>query len=268
RINEREAYQRMTGPLRESIGMFPSGGVRGITASGDWIAGIREAQFAPAFQVKDSADIVRAIPESGAQDTLARAAGIPVYVVNTGAPHTIEAFTPYDAWGPFRDGRVIVVRANSYRVEVYEPDGRLVHEGQGPTGRVPIPLTRTDAERERARLIESRRNTRVNPLAAQMGVSAANRPDPILPDPLPSHWPLLRSNEIRVDWQERAWVHVRSTAEGQGASRYDLFDRDGRYLKSIAIAANERLVGFDRAALWIARGDDDGLQWLRRHPLP
>ena len=258
----------VTGPLRESIGMFPSGGVRGITASGDWIAGIREAQFAPAFQVKDSADIVRAIPESGAQDTLARAAGIPVYVVNTGAPHTIEAFTPYDAWGPFRDGRVIVVRANSYRVEVYEPDGRLVHEGQGPTGRVPIPLTRTDAERERARLIESRRNTRVNPLAAQMGVSAANRPDPILPDPLPSHWPLLRSNEIRVDWQERAWVHVRSTAEGQGASRYDLFDRDGRYLKSIAIAANERLVGFDRAALWIARGDDDGLQWLRRHPLP
>jgi hypothetical protein len=258
----------VAGPLRETIGMFPSGGVRGITESGDWIAGIREAQFAPAFRVTDSADIVRATPLSGTQDTLARVAGIPVHVVNTGAPVTIEAFTPYDAWGPFRDGRVIVVRANSYRVEVYEPDGSLVHAGNGPTGSVPIPLARADAERERQRVIESRRNARVNPLAAQMGVSAADRPDPVLPDPLPSHWPLLRSNDIRVDRQERAWVHVRGTAEGQGASRYDLFDRDGRYLKSVAIAANEHLVGFDQAALWIARSDDDGLQWLRRHPLP
>lgn len=265
-------------PVREEPSPFPptfgsalpSGGVRAISEAGDWYSGVREARFAPTFYVDDSASVVRWRRTDGRQDTLARVAMVPVLFNATGAAPRLEIFDPFDAWGVFRDGRVIVVRAQDYSIELVEPDGRVIQAGRGPS--TALALTRADAERTRDAVLREReallRAMPMNPLAGQAGAGAGSRPPPVLPDPLPARWPLLRSSEILVDWQDRAWVRVRTVPSSTGASRYDLFDREGRFLKAVALDSNATLVGFARRALIVAWRDDDDLQWVRWHPLP
>ncbi|MBX3134195.1 MAG: hypothetical protein KF689_12510 [Gemmatimonadaceae bacterium] len=265
-------------PKREERSPIPSsataslnfGWVRAVSEAGDWYASDRTMRFAPTFYVDDSASVVRWRRADGRTDTLARVGMRPIEFTARSIPPRLDAFDPIDAWGVFRDGRVIVVRARDYGIELVEPDGRVIHAGRGPTAL--IALTRADAEytrdslnRERAELMQQMPG---NPLGAQAGVAAGSRPLPALPDPLPSHWPLLRGDEISVDWQDRAWVRVRSAPRDTGASRYDLFDRDGRFLTAVAVAAGGRVIGFGRQAVFVAWSDDDGLQWVKRHPMP
>jgi hypothetical protein len=257
-------------PIASSTTLTGSGWVRAVSATGDWYASLRKIQFGSNFSVDDSATVVRWRRVDGRTDTLARIGMQPVRFGSATAPSQIELFDRFDAWGVFRDGRVIIVRAADYAVEIVDSDGRTAVTGRGPTSL--LGLTRKDAEqatdsvlRQRAELL---RNMPPNPMAAQAGVTPGSRPDPVLPDPLPAYWPLLRSDEILVDWQDRAWVWVRAAPHDATGSRYDLFDRDGRFLKAVQLALGERLVGFGRDAVFVSRLDGDGFVWLRRHPLP
>lgn len=108
----------------------------------------------------------------------------------------------------------------------------------------------------------------MNPLSGQAGVAPGGRPVPALPEPLPQHWPLLRGDEVRVDWQDRAWVRVRNAPRDTGATRYDLFDHDGRFLKAVSVAPGGLVIGFGRSAVFVAWRDEEQLSWVARHPLP
>jgi hypothetical protein len=226
--------------------------------------------FAPSFHVDDSGSVVVWRKTDGRQDTLARVGMRPVEFTSRTAAPRLDAFDPIDAWGVFRDGRVIVVRGRDYGIELIDPDGRVTKAGRGPTPL--LPLTREDAERTRDSLNRARaevlRMMPMNPMAGEAGATPGSRPEPALPDPLPTHWPLLRGDEVRVDWQERAWVSVRSTPRDTGATRYDLFDRDGRFLKAVEVGAGGIVIGFGRSAVFVAWRDADDLSWVKRHPLP
>lgn len=176
-------------------------------------------------------------------------------------------FDPRDAWAAFSDGRVLVVRAADYLVELHHLNGRVDTVGRVPYR--PVPLTLADAERQR--------DSSARQLGALVATAMANipelkdRPLPpthVLPDPLPLHWPLLTEPEIPVDRRDRAWVRVRTAPFDTGSSRFDLLDRDGRFVHAVLAPAGERLVGFGRDHVYLARRDEDGLLWLRRYPLP
>lgn len=176
-------------------------------------------------------------------------------------------FDPRDAWAAFSDGRVLVVRGAEYLVERHERDGRVDTVGRVPYR--PVPLTQADAERQR--------DSSARQLGALVATAMAsipqleNRPLPpthVLPDPLPRHWPVLVEPEIPVDRRDRAWVRVRTAAFDTGSTRYDLLDREGRFVTAVVVRAGELVVGFGRDAVYTARRDADGLQWLRRYPPP
>lgn len=63
-------------------------------------------------------------------------------------------------------------------------------------------------------------------------------------------------------------MRVRSAPLDTGASRYDLFDRDGRFLKAVAVDAGGIVIGFGRSAVFVVWPDQDELRWVKRHPLP
>lgn len=251
-------------PIRPSAtASIGEGWIRAISAAGDWYASDRAVTFSPRFYADDSASVVIWRAAVGRTDTLARVAVRRETFTPPTAPMRIGVFDVVDAWGVFRDGRVIVVRGRDYGIELIDPDGRVKRAGHGPMPR--LPLTREDAERTRDSL--SRQWAELLRMMP-MGDQARARPAAALPDPLPSHWPFLLGNEVRVDWQDRAWVRVRTAPLDTGASRYDLFDRDGQFLKAVAVDAAGAVIGFGRSAVFVAWRDEDHLSWVRRHPLP
>lgn len=268
--HEGRPVREMRSPFAPSVvAATGGGGLRAISTAGDWYVGERTMRFAPTFEVDDSLTVVRWRQRDGTRDTLARIAVRPINFTSRGTPPTIDAFTPIDAWGVFRDGRVIVVRPD-YAIELIDAGGIVTRAGRGPAE--PLPLTRADAELTRDSLARQRAETlRMmpgNPMGGQVGVTSGGRPAAVLPDPLPEHWPLLRSDLIAVDRQDRAWVKVRTAPRDTGSSRYDLFDRDGRYLRSVTVEFGGGVVGFGREFVYVRWPDADGLSWVKRHPLP
>ncbi|MBA3853575.1 MAG: hypothetical protein C0503_04115 [Gemmatimonas sp.] len=263
----REQRSPISSSAADAIG---NGWVRAISATGDWYGSARAMSFAPTFHVDDSASVIIWRRATGRTDTLARVGMRPIDFTSRNAAPRLDAFDPIDAWGVFRDGRVMVVRGRDYGIELIEPDGRVTRVGRGPTPF--LPLTREDAELTRDSLNRARaevlRMMPMNPMSGQAGATSGGRPPPALPDPLPANWPLLRSDEIRIDWQDRAWVAVRSAPRDTGGTRYDLFDRDGRYLMAVSVAVGGRVIGFGREAVFVAWPDADELQRVKRHPLP
>lgn len=246
-----------------SLATVGDGWIRAISSAGDWYSSDRAMRFSPRFYADDSASVVIWRAATGRTDTLARVAVRRDPFTPRGAPMPIGVFDVVDAWGVFRDGRVIVVRGRDYGIELIDPDGRVTRAGRGPTPR--LPLTREDAERTRDSLSREWAGVlRMMP----MGDQGRARPAVALPEPLPTQWPLLRGTDVRVDWQERAWVRVRTAPLDTGASRYDLFDRNGRFLKAVAVDADGIVVGFGRSAVFVAWRDEDQLSWVKRHPLP
>ena len=60
----------------------------------------------------------------------------------------------------------------------------------------------------------------------------------------------------------------RVETDGKASSQYDVIDRRGAIAGQIELPANQRIVGFGRNTVYIARADDDGLKHLSRHAWP
>ena len=46
---------------------------------------------------------------------------------------------------------------------------------------------------------------------------------------------------------------------------YDVFDENGRRIRTVVLAENSRVIGFGNGVVFVARTDDDDLQWLERY---
>jgi hypothetical protein len=51
-------------------------------------------------------------------------------------------------------------------------------------------------------------------------------------------------------------------------ARYDIVNREGRLVSRIVLEPGHAIVGFGRQSVYVVRTDQDGLQWLQRHPWP
>jgi hypothetical protein len=65
----------------------------------------------------------------------------------------------------------------------------------------------------------------------------------------------------------RLWV-LRTRAHDDPIPSYDVFDGRGQIVERIALPRQTRLVGFGARAVYLARKDDDDLQYLQRYRLP
>ena len=236
-----------------------------VDSAGGWHGYGRRVTEEPPFLLPDFV-VVRVDTRTGARDTVTqldspRSGRTPL------GQSIVGDFEPRDAWTAFSDGRVLVVRGAEYLVELHHRDGGVDTVGRVPYR--PVPLTLADAERQR--------DSSAKLLGALVATAMANipqlenRPLPpthVLPDPLPLHWPLLEEPEIPVDRRDRAWVRVRTAPFDTGSTRYDLLDRDGRFVTAVAVPARELVVGFGRGVVYTARRDADELLWLRRYPAP
>ena len=245
--------------------------MRAVIADGSWFGRVKGMGMMPRPWISDSVAVMRVDGATGERDTLALIQDFRSSGTLPGQPRRLSSFDPVDAWGVFSDGRVIVVRGETYVPTIIRRDGSRAEAPVIPHRRVS--LTRAEAEfvldstaRITGQLVASA--IAQMPLAGRAGVNGP--PSVALPDPLPEHWPLFaRSDpEILVDSRDRAWVPIRESPFDSTGVRYDLLDGEGKFLQAVHLPHSFVLIGFGRDALYVARRDGDDLLWLRRYPLP
>ena len=178
------------------------------------------------------------------------------------------------------DGRVAVVRARDYHVEWIAPDRSST---KGPPVRYQ-PIRVTDGEKQA--FIEGQ--TRPGSIIVMgPGGSAAPPPRssgaPLPPQAKAAPAPRGLFNEADMVWPAvmppfiaasavvasdgRLWL-LRARAHDDPVPSYDVFDARGQLAERIALPAQTRLVGFGAGTVYLARKDDDDLQYLQRYRLP
>jgi hypothetical protein len=142
----------------------------------------------------------------------------------------------------FADGWLAIARLDPYRVDWRSPDGQWIRGAPLPFR----PVSMSDRERDAYIANHS---------------WARNATDwPEIAPPFDSS-PLLSSPDGRL-------VIGRLPSADDPGMRYDLVDRRGVSTGQLLLAANERILGFGRAAVFVVVTDDDGIQRLQRHPWP
>ena len=186
------------------------------------------------------------------------------------ASQDLAAITP--------DGRVVIVRAEPYRVEFIGADGK---RASGPVAKSPG-VRINDAEKEaftrsqiRPGAIMVRGPATAPPSSgAASGSSSATPKTPQLssaeikammnPD---MTWPAVKppflAGAVHVTPEGQVWV-LRTRAWNDSIPTFDVFDATGRVIERVALPKRTRLIGFGNGVAFLARTDDDDLMWLQR----
>lgn len=186
---------------------------------------------------------------------------------------------PRDATTGVPLGDFIIVRATPYRVDRMDAQGRV---RQGPVADAPR-IRVTDAEREAfVRSLIRPGNIVVSGGAGAGGDgvgASGERQRPRVPTfsgdieslfspdmRWPDYKPPFGSSAAIAAPDGRVWVQ-RSRAHDDPLPVYDVFDRDGRVVERVQLAARSRIIGFGAGSVFVMRTDDDELVHIERHPL-
>ena len=217
----------------------------------------------------DSTWIIRTNRSTARSDTLGRARTPKSVISSTtnakGEITSMEVVRPPFAVGEelafFEDGWLAIARLDPYRIDWIAPDGRVTKGKPLPWSVVKI--TERDVE-----TFFATRGSGAPPAGGAAAAEEARRRKvesamKSVPDALP---PTVPGGLIPLD-DARLLVRHPDTAD-QPHARYDLVDRRGALVGTIAMPKGETIVAISRKWAYVAMTDDDGLQYLRRHPWP
>ena len=214
----------------------------------------------------DSVPVIRWDRRANKMDTLARVKG-PQMKVNIGGGSNSRSvmirqqpFSPRDGWGVAPDGRVAMVRSGEYRVDVVRPAGAMSRGA--PVGMRPLPVTARDKED----FLKAQRNApRMMRTVGGNGAAPPAPPEPTAEDfEWPVNKPFFDAATVRMSLAGELWA-LRSRPAGDAIPVYDVFGADGRLARRVTFPAKTRLVGFGDGTIYVARSDEDDLQYLERY---
>ena len=175
-------------------------------------------------------------------------------------------FAARDEWAVAPDGRLAIVHAADYRVEWIAPNGQ---RSTGPA----VPYSKTkltdkhkkwwqETQRRRAvGMMITNNNGRMSATAAPASaMPAEERTD------WPEYLPPFMTNAAQVAPNGELWV-LRATASEDIAPTYDIFDSSGKLTARLELPKRSRVVGFGTGTVYVARYDEDDLQYLQRYRL-
>lgn len=180
-------------------------------------------------------------------------------------------FVSVDDWAVTPDGRVAVVRTKDYHVDWYGPDGKRTSGPAIAYDRIKVTEDDKKAFRERRAaggngLVITQQN---GPGGTSSSASAAGAMLGQLPEP--TDWPDVKpafvGTAAAATPNGQLWV-LRTRAAKDKIPMYDVFDGSGKVIGRVALPANTRVVGFGANTVYVARSDEDDLQYLQRYRLP
>lgn len=233
------------------------------------------AMGGPGGELPDSGDVMRLLPDGGAE-AVARFKVRERRRETSGGANSENVrisqvpLSPEDAWGVAADGSIVVARSGDYHVEWIAPDGTV-------TAGAPIPYdpVRIGTAEKEEWVVERGRDgggvgisVEVNNGQASMsfargGVSRRREIDQYT---WPDRKPPFYGGRIPVDGEGRAWV--RRHVDAGDPSTYDLFDRTGAHVGQVRLGPGKGVVGFGPESLYAVSFDAFDLSYLERYPLP
>jgi hypothetical protein len=175
----------------------------------------------------------------------------------------IGGTTPFvngDEWAVAPDGRIVIARVADYHVDVVMPDKRVIRGA--PVRYTPVRVTEADKQEWR----EARRNTQAVMMTNNNGVMSRQATTP--PAEEPPAWPAAKSpfgsNSVFVAPNGQTWV-LRQRAAGDLVPTFDVFDAQGRATGQVKLPPKTRLLAFGAKGVYLARSDDDDLQYIQHH---
>jgi hypothetical protein len=175
-----------------------------------------------------------------------------------------KVFTPTETWAVTGDGRIARLTPAPYRVVWYDGSGRTT---AGPA--LPYtPIKVGEAEKEQVR--ETRRKSR--PMTITMGPGGATNtaPPPSIQIPEPEFeetMPPFGQAGVLGTPDGEVWV-LRNRPASDKSPTYDVFDKTGALVKKVSLQPNSRVVGFGKGTVYVAKSDEDDLQYLQRFKRP
>jgi hypothetical protein len=169
------------------------------------------------------------------------------------------AYQPRDDWAVLPDGRIGLARATEYRVEWFGGPAPI----QGPTIKYDPVKVGDDEKNAWADQMASRGMI----VEVQNGQRRTRRPP--RPDITKITWPdvmpaFTGSRAVLAAPNGELWVRRAQPANAQGGL-YDVFDAQGRLSRQVTLDGNRVVLGFGPGAVYVARTDDDDLQWIERY---
>ena len=143
-------------------------------------------------------------------------------------------YSPNDVLLSRPSGGFLLLRGEDYHLEVIQP-GRAVQSFPAVPYE-PVELSAAEKREESA--------------------------DGTLKLPVPTHKPAF--NEAIASPDGEIWVR-RMVIDGSTQNRYDVLDAKGVLLRTVFLPSARRVVALSATRVYIARVDDDGLNWLEAH---
>ena len=203
----------------------------------------------------DSTWVVRADRRTGAADSLTKMRARPSRIAIAGGKDIssvsiqMNPLAAGEQAAMFADGAVAVARLDPYRVDWYSPKGVR-------TAGSPLPFQGVAVDG-----VEK---------AAVMKRMARDGKAPAEPETIPD-WPQVLppfpNPSLKAAPDGRLWILRMRSTKAPGTD-YDIVDRTGRLAARLHLPPNEIVAGFGPSRVYIVTTDDDGIQHLRRHPLP
>ena len=270
----------VVGPDGEPAGTFTLGDATGLRAVGRRVKGVDaqgrlyyQGSSIPALngndglprEALDSVPIVRWDRKSGRHDTLGMIKGPEMQLGGSsrGERRVVmfrqQPLTASDDWAVAPDGRVAVARSGKYGLDWIANGKRTAG---GAVAYTPIRVTKADKEEWEQQARSGR------PMVRAVGGGGGRLPPPPVPDADEMEWPEVKpaftGGAAMVTPEGEAWVR-RTVPAGERRPHYDVFDGQGRLVAKAVLPAGTRLVAFGKGTAYLARTDDDGLEWLGRY---
>jgi hypothetical protein len=178
-----------------------------------------------------------------------------------------KRFTPAETWGVAGDGSIVRVFPEPYRV------GWLTGKGQAALGPVVpyTPIKVTEADKKEV-IDNLRRSPGTTIMIGGAGGGARTAPPPPNMTNSPPEFadtkpPYDGQGAVQVAPEGEVWI-LRTRPAGDKVPTYDVFDRSGKLVKKVSLNPNSRVVGFGKGVVYVARTDEDDLQYLQRFARP
>lgn len=177
-------------------------------------------------------------------------------------------WAPGEAWQVAPDGRIVRAMPEPYRIVLVDSVGRGTAGAAVPHA----PIRVLEADREQVRKERAARMTQMLSAEAAASASAGRGtpgPAPALPEIrfAETKPPFYGAESVAVAPDGQIWV-LRTRAFGDDVPVYDVFSPAGQLIRRVSLEARSRLLGFGRASVYIARVDEDDLEYLQKYGRP
>ena len=198
------------------------------------------------------------VPQGASQITSRGGRGNMSVRIGAGAP-----FTGTDIMAVALDGRVAIAHHDPYSVDFVNEAGQRTRGQPIKYDRIKVTEGHKQEWRERQRgatmMMVSNDNGRR---------SASVGPNTNVQDP--ENWggeymPPFLQNQNTVQFSNDGFLWVQRTGPAGQPPTYDVIDRAGNLVQKVVLPKKARLLGFGNGAVYIARVDEDDLQYIQKH---